>query len=147
MRCRWIRCLSCTISLIVHYQRNATCNCATCQACVSDYHEWTICIIDFGPLSITVVGCKLLSNEMAGVGAGDLVWSNRWRILYHFLHQSTRVFFVEHIKGAFCYIVRNFEEFLSIRGRENALRVTCFVNILCRNLLAKIQPSPLKQVS
>ena len=56
-------------------------------------------------------------------------------------------FFVEHIKGAFCYIVENFEEFLSICGRENALRVTCLVNILCRNLLAKIQPSPLKQVS
>ena len=32
-------------------------------------------------------------------------------------------FFVEHIKGAFCYIVENFEEFLSISGRENALRV------------------------
>ena len=24
--------------------------------------QWTICIIDFGPLSITVVGCKLLSK-------------------------------------------------------------------------------------
>ena len=56
-------------------------------------------------------------------------------------------FFVEHIKGAFFYIVENFEEFLSICSRENALRVICLVNILCRNLLAKIQPSPLKQVS
>ena len=56
-------------------------------------------------------------------------------------------FFVERIKGAFCYIVGNFEEFLSISGRENALRVTHLVNILGRNLLAKIQPSPLKQVS
>ena len=56
-------------------------------------------------------------------------------------------FFVEHIKNAFCYIVENFEEFLLISGRENALRVTCLVNILCRNLLAKFQPFPLKQVS
>ena len=56
-------------------------------------------------------------------------------------------FFVELIKNAFCYIVENFEEFLLISGRENALRVTCLVNILCRNLLAEIQPSPLKQVS
>ena len=56
-------------------------------------------------------------------------------------------FFVEHIKNAFCYIVENFEELLLISGRENALRVTSVVNILCRNLLAKFQPSPLKQVS
>ena len=47
-------------------------------------------------------------------------------------------FFVEHIKGVFFYIVENFEEFLLISGRENALRVTCLVNILGRNLLAKI---------
>ena len=38
-------------------------------------------------------------------------------------------FFVEHIKNAFCYIVENFEDFLLISGRENALRVTCLVNI------------------
>ena len=55
-------------------------------------------------------------------------------------------FFVERIKGASFCIVENFEEFLSISGRENALRVTCLVNILGRNLLAKIQPYPLKQV-
>ena len=52
--------------------------------------------------------------------------------------------FVEHIEGAFFYILENFEEFLSISGRENALRVSRLVNILCRNLLAKIQPSPPK---
>ena len=54
---------------------------------------------------------------------------------------------MEHIEGAFFYILENFEEFLSISGRENALRVIHLVNILCRNLLAKIQPSPLKRVS
>ena len=53
-------------------------------------------------------------------------------------------FFMEHIKGAFFYILENFEEFLSISSRENALRVTRLVNILCKNSLAKIQPSPLK---
>ena len=51
---------------------------------------------------------------------------------------------MENIESAFFYILENFEEFLSISGRENALRVTRLVNILCRNLLAKIQPSPLK---
>ena len=33
-------------------------------------------------------------------------------------------FFVEHIKGAFCYSLENFEEFLSISDRENVLKVT-----------------------
>ena len=85
----------------------------------------------------------LLSNEMAGVRAGDLVWSNTWRILYYLLHQLTR-FFVEHVEGAFFYTLETFEEFLLISGRENALRVTRKVEIPCRNLLAIIQPSPLK---
>ena len=77
---------------------------------------------------------------MAGVRAGDLVWRNTWRILYYLLVQSTR----EHIEGAFFYILENFEEFLLISGRENALRVTRNVDIPCRNLLTIIQPSPLK---
>ena len=78
----------------------------------------TIYIIDFGPLSITVVGRKLLSNEMAGVGAGDLVWSNRWRILYHFLHQSTRGFLWNISRALFAIlwrILRNFCEFDILR--------------------------------
>ena len=57
------------------------------------------------------------------------------------------VFVVEHNRGAFRYILEKFEEFLLISGRENALRVIRLVNILCKSLLAKIQPSQLKQVS
>ena len=53
-------------------------------------------------------------------------------------------FFVEHIEGAFFYTLENFGEFLLISGRENALRVTRNVDIPCRNLLAIIQPSPLR---
>ena len=83
----------------------------------------------------------LLSNEMTGVRAGDLVWSNSWRILYYLLHQSTQVSCGTY-RGRFFLYFGEFEEFLSISGRENALRVTCNVNVLCRNLLAKIQPSP-----
>ena len=48
------------------------------------------------------------------------------------------VLVVENIKCAFCYILEKFCGFLSFRARENALRVTRLVNILCRNLLAKI---------
>ena len=55
-------------------------------------------------------------------------------------------FFVEHIEGAFFYILENFGEFLLISGREYALGVTRNVDIPCRNLLAIIQPSPLKTV-
>ena len=51
-------------------------------------------------------------------------------ILFHTLIDTE--FFVEHIKNAFCYIVENFEECLSNSDRENALRVTCLVNILGR---------------
>ena len=75
--------------------------------------------------------------------SGDLVWRNTWRILYYFWFNQ-HGFFVEHIEGANFYILENFEEFLSISGRENALRVTRNVDIPCGNLLAKIQPSPLK---
>ena len=54
-------------------------------------------------------------------------------------------FFVEHIKNAFCYIVENFEEFLLISGRENALRVTSVVNISCMQKFAcKIPTFPTK---
>ena len=61
-----------------------------------------------------------------------------------FIASINTVFFVEHIEGAFFYILENFEEFLLISGRENALRVTRNVDIPCRNLHAIIQPSPLK---
>ena len=54
------------------------------------------------------------------------------------------VFVVEHNRGAFRYILEKYEEFLLISGRENALRVTRLVNILCKSLLAKIQTSQLK---
>ena len=47
-------------------------------------------------------------------------------------------------RALFFYVLENFEEFLSISGQENVLRETRLVNILWRNLLAKIQPSPLK---
>ena len=48
------------------------------------------------------------------------------------------VLVVENIKGACCYILEKCCGFFSISGRENALRVTRLVNILCRKLLAKI---------
>jgi hypothetical protein len=48
------------------------------------------------------------------------------------------VFAVQQNKGAFRYTLEKFEDVLSINGRENALRVTRPVNILCRNVLAKI---------
>ena len=52
---------------------------------------------------------------------------------------SIDTFFVmERNKGAFRYILGKFVEFLSISGRENALRVARLVNMPCRNLLAKI---------
>ena len=93
----------------------------TCDSAL-DCSYWTICIciIDFGPLSITVVGCKLLSNEMAGVGAGDLVWNNRWRTLYHFLHQSTRGFLWNISRALFAIlwrILRNFCQFAAEKMR------------------------------
>ena len=92
-------------------------------------HEWSFALKNwtmddlhyrFRPLSITVVGCKLLSNEMAGVGAGDLVWSNRWRILYHFLHQSTRGFLWNISRALFAIlwrILRNFCQFAAEKMR------------------------------
>ena len=52
--------------------------------------------------------------------------------------------FLWNILRVLFYILENFEEFLFISGRENALRVTRNVDIPCRNLLAIIQPSPLK---
>ena len=47
-------------------------------------------------------------------------------------------FVMEHNNDAFRYILGKFVEFLSISGRENALRVARLVNMPCRNLLAKI---------
>ena len=44
-------------------------------------------------------------------------------------------FFVEHIKNAFCYIVENFEEFLLISGRENALRLES--DMSCKHSMQK----------
>lgn len=35
--------------------------------------QMDICIIDFAPLSMTVGGCRLLPNEMAGVVASGFV--------------------------------------------------------------------------
>ena len=56
-------------------------------------------------------------------------------------------FLMELNKGAFCYILRKFEEFLSISGRENTSRVTRCQNVLCRICYGKIRSPQQKQVS
>ena len=48
------------------------------------------------------------------------------------------IFASENNKGIYRYIQGTFEEFLSIIGPENALRLARLVNILRRNLLEKI---------
>jgi hypothetical protein len=55
-----------------------------------------------------------------------------------FIASIDTLFVMERNKGAFRYILGKFVEFLSISGRENALRVARLVNMPCRNLLAKI---------
>ncbi len=88
---------------------------------------------------MTVGGCKLLPNEMAAVGVAISFGGTLQRIFNYLLHRSIDMSFVtENNKGDSRYIMGKFEDFLSFSSRENALRVTRLVNMLCRSLLAKI---------
>ena len=70
--------------------------------------------------------------------SGHFVWRNTTADFELFIASIGMSFVTGNNKGAFRYIMGKFEDFLSISSRENALRVTRLVNMLCRNLLAKI---------
>ena len=70
--------------------------------------------------------------------SGHFVWRSTTADFELFIASIGKSFVTGNNKGAFRYIMGKFEDFLSISSRENALRVTRLVNMLCRNLLAKI---------
>ena len=66
--------------------------------------QWTTCIIDFGPLSMTVGGCMLLPNEMAAVGVGISFRGTLQRILNYLLHRSASLLLREITRELFAIL-------------------------------------------
>ncbi len=73
--------------------------------------EWTTCIIDFGPLSMTVGGCRLLPNEMAAVGVGISFRVTLQRILNYLLHRSASLLLREITRELFAILWGNLRIF------------------------------------